>query len=204
MRTYIRKFIDYIQPVSIKGKSNHVHISCKPKQYKIRIQGSNNEIVLPENCDISNLVIDISGDNNRLICHEKVRIYGPCRIIMQGNATLILGENCGVRGVEFNVANGLISVGKLCMFSYGIIIRNHDSHKVLKTGGANEVINPSANITIGEHVWICQNASILKGCNIGDNSIVAYGAIATKGCPTNSILAGNPAKVVKTGITWDY
>ena len=89
------------------------------------------------------------------------------------------------------------------MFSYGIKVRNHDSHKVFNLGETIQS-NPPGDIKIGRHAWICQDAAILKGVEIGDDSIVAFGAIATKSCPPNSILAGNPAKIVKTGITWDY
>jgi acetyltransferase-like isoleucine patch superfamily enzyme len=54
-------------------------------------------------------------------------------------------------------------------------------------------------IIIGDDVWIGANAIILKDVKIGDGSIVAAGAVVTKGSyPPKSILAGNPAKVVKT------
>ena len=80
------------------------------------------------------------------------------------------------------------------------------SHRVFSVGGVeNDLLcNPPADISIGRHVWICQDSSILKGVSIGDDSIVAFGAVVTKDCPANSIIAGNPAKVVKTGIRWDY
>lgn len=89
------------------------------------------------------------------------------------------------------------------MFSYNIVVRNTDSHKVIEVE-TGVITNPSRDVVLGEHVWVCQNSSILKGCKIGDNSIVAFGAVAIKGCEAGSVLAGNPAKVVKTGINWDY
>ena len=89
------------------------------------------------------------------------------------------------------------------MFSNHILLRNTVSHKVLNLED-NQVTNASRSIRLGEHVWIGQNATILKGVSIGDNSIVALGTIVTKDVPANSIVAGVPSKVVKTGITWDY
>ncbi len=130
-------------------------------------------------------------------------MIGPCVIYLDGNGTLHLGENCGVRGVEFSIKGGNVQVGKLVMFSYGIKIRNHDSHKVYNAGEIVQV-NPPKDIIIGDHVWICQNASILKGVCIGNNSIVAYGCVATRSCTSGCILAGNPSKIVKQNITWDY
>ena len=64
--------------------------------------------------------------------------------------------------------------------------------------------NKPRDIRLGEHVWIGQNATILKGVSIGNNSIVAFGTVVTKDVPANAIVAGVPSKVVKTGITWDY
>jgi maltose O-acetyltransferase len=52
-------------------------------------------------------------------------------------------------------------------------------------------------ITIGNDVWIGGSCVILPGISIGDNSIVAAGSVVTKDVPTNTIVAGNPAKVLK-------
>jgi len=52
-------------------------------------------------------------------------------------------------------------------------------------------------ITIGNNVWIGGSCVILPGVNIGDNSIVAAGSVVTKDVPANTIVAGNPAKIIK-------
>ena len=52
-------------------------------------------------------------------------------------------------------------------------------------------------ITIGNNVWIGGHCAILPGVTIGDNSIVAAGSIVTKDVPPNSIVAGNPAKMLR-------
>lgn len=52
-------------------------------------------------------------------------------------------------------------------------------------------------IKIGNNVWIGANCTILPGVKIGDNAIVAAGAVVTKDVPENSIVAGVPAKVIK-------
>jgi acetyltransferase-like isoleucine patch superfamily enzyme len=53
-------------------------------------------------------------------------------------------------------------------------------------------------VEIGNNVWIGDKATILPGVTIGDNCIVAANAVVTKSIPENSIVAGNPAKVIKT------
>ena len=55
----------------------------------------------------------------------------------------------------------------------------------------------SAPVIIEDNVWIGQYCTILKGVRIGKGSIVATRAVVTKDVPPYSIVAGNPAKVVK-------
>jgi maltose O-acetyltransferase len=52
-------------------------------------------------------------------------------------------------------------------------------------------------ITIGNNVWIGGSCVILAGVTIDDNSIVAAGSVVTKDVPANTIVAGNPAKILK-------
>ena len=58
---------------------------------------------------------------------------------------------------------------------------------------------PGEDIIIGNNVWIGAGCTILKGVKISDNCIVASGSVVPRGdYPKNSILAGNPVKIVKT------
>lgn len=54
-----------------------------------------------------------------------------------------------------------------------------------------------APIILGENVWIGANATVLPGITIGDNAIIAAGAVVTKNVPTNTIVGGIPAKFIK-------
>lgn len=98
--------------------------------------------------------------------------------------------------------NTVIKIGKNCMFSGGIYIRTADGHTIVNEKG--EVVNkPVSGIYIGNHVWLCNGARILKDSLVPDNSIVANSAIVTKAfTEKNVILAGMPAKIVKKQINW--
>ena len=95
-----------------------------------------------------------------------------------------------------------IIVGEDCLFSRNIFFRTGDSHSIIDQNTSKR-INPSEDITIGDHVWICQDVRILKGVTIGDNSIVAMGSLLTKNnFPSHSIIGGIGGKIIKSGIEW--
>ena len=54
-----------------------------------------------------------------------------------------------------------------------------------------------APVKIGNNVWIGAHATILAGVTIGDNAVVAAGAVVTKDVPANSVVGGVPAKIIK-------
>lgn len=203
IRRVYRKLIDTISPVQVIGENNSVQICSKlGRGFRIRVNGAGSTVQIAKNCTLTNTIIQMSGNNNHLLIEDNVRFMGPCKIIMGGDATLHIKWNAGIRGVEFNMAGANIEIGELCMFSYGITLRNHDSHKILDPQ-TNQILNLPKDIVLGNHVWVGQNATILKGCNIGHDSVIGFGSIVTKSCNPGSVMTGTPAKVVKENITWD-
>lgn len=199
IKTVYRKFF----PINIKGADNKVEIGCKFKNFTLDIIGDSNRVVIDKTCLLTNTHISIFGNHCEIIIHKDSRLIGPVNITIQDAGRLIIEENAGIRGVNFESSGATIRIGPLCMFSYGITVRNYDSHKVIDLKSGN-ITNEAKDIVLGRHVWICKNVSILKGVNIGDDSILGYGSIITKDIPANSIAAGVPATIVKENITWDY
>ena len=94
-----------------------------------------------------------------------------------------------------------ITIGEDCMFSGDVEIWNSDTHLITDIEG-NPLNHKPAPIHIGNHVWLGKHAKILKGVSIGNNSIIGMSSVVTKNVPNNSIAAGNPARVVRDGISW--
>lgn len=61
-----------------------------------------------------------------------------------------------------------------------------------------EKISIVSSVTIGDDVWIGAQCTILPGVSIGDRAVIAAGAVVTKDVPADGVVAGVPAKVIRT------
>ncbi|HXR66039.1 MAG TPA: sugar O-acetyltransferase [Ktedonobacteraceae bacterium] len=59
-------------------------------------------------------------------------------------------------------------------------------------------IGQGAPVTIGNRVWVGGRSVILPGVTIGDNAVIGAGSIVNKDVPANVVVAGNPARIIKT------
>ena len=175
---------------------------------------------------LSNSSITIKGKNNHLYFEEGVRLESS-RITLEGNNGLVMlgrsrhaykvdlsiNTNCSIVFGRDNYFNGQLHiiasegrnvvVGDNCLLSFGIWIRTADPHLVFDCE-THERINYSKDVVIGDHVWIGQNAMMLKGTTIGSGSIVgAMSLVSGKCIPSNTSWGGNPAKQIKSGIFWE-
>jgi acetyltransferase-like isoleucine patch superfamily enzyme len=109
------------------------------------------------------------------------------------------GKNITIgKNVFFNTGcsfqdRGGISIGNGSLLGMNVTIATLNHGLSLETRN----ITYSSPVKIGENVWIGSNATILPGVTIGDNSVVAAGAVVTKDVPANTVVAGVPAKFVK-------
>lgn len=201
MRSLFKTIYRNFRPYRVYGVNNIIEIPRHGKNVFITITGNNNSIKIENPESLSNIEITINGDNNSLLIKPKARIYGPCYFIIEQGAEVVIGAKTGLRGVTLLARNAPIIIGEDCMTSYGVIIRNHDSHNILDIS-SGKILNTPEKIVIGNHVWLAQNVTILKGVNVGSGSVLGFGAIATRDIEEHSIAAGTPAQVVKRGISW--
>lgn len=168
------------------------------------ISGRNNLIEIQERVKLFNTTIKVTGTGNRLVIRKGCIFREGGRFKLKDENNLIdIGENTDIVDCFFAVSdyNTKVIVGKDCMFSNKVIIRNSDVHSILDSD--NKRTNPARDTIIGNRVWIGYGANILKGCVIGDDSIVGTQSVVAglKTLP-ESVIAGNPAKVVKQGAHW--
>ena len=135
----------------------------------IRLTGGGNQVVINEGVMIRNMHIQISGKNNKLILHKGVKFYNGVLITLENEGnTLEIGERSDFQGCSFIIReyDTTVTIGKDCMFSANIYVRNGDSHTIYNENG--EKVNPAKDVTIGDRVWIGYGVTILKGSMIGN------------------------------------
>lgn len=101
------------------------------------------------------------------------------------------------RNVTLNASvGGSIAIGEDCLIGPNVVFRTANHRYETLEAKINEQGHKHGEIDIGDDVWIGANAIILPNVTIGDQSIVAAGAVVTKSFPARSILAGVPAKMI--------
>lgn len=138
----------------------------------------------------------------RLDYNAKMEVNGNFDVTYNGdiivfkNATLILGKGYFNSNIKIR-CHKKIEIGNDVAISHDVTIMDSDAHEGLWAG--YEKTKP---IKIGNHVWIGTRVTILKGVTVGDNAIIAAGAVVTHDVPANSIVAGVPAKVINSNVNW--
>jgi len=98
-------------------------------------------------------------------------------------------------------ARAEISIGAHCAISWNCSILDEDMHEIIELPGTNKPRGPRP-VQIADHVWIGAGAVVLKGVHIGENAIVAAGAIVTHDVPPETLVAGAPARVIRRVAGW--
>ena len=85
-----------------------------------------------------------------------------------------------------------MTIGRDCKIARDVLIMDTDQHPL---PGTDLVVAP---VVIEDRVWIGARAIVLKGVQIGHDSVVGAGAIVTRSVPPGSIVVGTAARVIRT------
>lgn len=133
--------------------------------------------------------------NAKMLVSGHVTIFEGATVVIFENGVLEIGNSVNIRKCTIQCAC-YIKIGNYCRIANDVLIQDTDFHRSV----SSDDIDYSSQIIIEDFVWICPKATILKGVTIGEGSIVAAGAVVTKDVPPNCLVAGVPAKIVKTGV----
>lgn len=134
----------------------------------------------------------------KIIFHGKADFGVGCRISINKNAIISIGDNFGITAASTIICYNKIIVGKDCLFSWDVELMDSDMHSIKPSAE-----NARCEILIGNHVWIGSNCTILKNSKIMDNSIIGARTLLNKEfLEGNILIAGNPGKMIKRNINW--
>lgn len=210
IKKYIIFFYNIIYSVVFRlqnGSSNLFECKGNIIGVEIKVKGSNNKIIIEEGASLhKSTILSIRGNNNLIhIKHDSLMNEGGL-VRIEGNSNrFIVGENSSLISVFFSMGDDHtdIEIGSNCLFSANVIFRNWDNHSIVIAKTPNVRICEGKNIKVEDHVWIGYGATVMKGVSIGHDSIIGTMSVVTSDVPSHSIVAGNPARVVKSGISWN-
>lgn len=93
------------------------------------------------------------------------------------------------------VAHRRVVLGQGCLLAWDVQLLDSDSHPM--DDGPQ-----TAPIVLGDRVWVGCRATVLKGVHIGDGAVVAAGSVVVSDVPARALVGGNPARVLREGVTW--
>jgi acetyltransferase-like isoleucine patch superfamily enzyme len=114
-------------------------------------------------------------------------------------ARLRIHETAVVNNALFNVSGGTITVGKDAFFGHDVAVLT-GTHDIDKFGRERQLGFPRSgrDIVIGEGVWLASHVLVLGPVTIGEHAVVAGGSLVREDVAPYTVVAGRPAKVVKT------
>jgi len=136
-------------------------------------------------------------NRGRLVLGDRIRLVStpyPLEIVTMRGGCIEVGTNVFVNFGTSIVASNRISIGNDCLIGTHVMIMDCDFHRVEdKTWDTT-----GYPVVIEDRVWLANRCIILKGVRVGHDSVVAAGAVVTRDVPPRSVVAGNPARVVRS------
>jgi len=222
MKKHLKKFISIINkayltlsPVKASFRGSRVylfkinadkrsHLNLLKSDFQrssIQIEGDSNCLDFNESL-LVDTSITISGNHNKIVLAEGVKLRKTTIIIRGNHCTISIGANSSFGEIRMvNVGNNCdITIGKDCLFADNIELWASDTHPIYDNN--QQVINPEESVVIKDNVWVGNHVTILKGVTIDSGSVVGMGTMVTKDIPAKVISVGNPNRTIKHDISW--
>lgn len=140
------------------------------------------------------------GDKSRiegtLICHRR-------------DSRIVVGARTSIGGATVIESLQSVTIGDDCLISHYVTIQDHNSHPLEWEHRCNDVADwlaglkdwthvAHADVSIEQRCWIGTHCIILKGVHLGEGCVVGAGSVVTKSFPPYSVIAGNPARLIRS------
>ena len=167
------------------------------------INASRNMVVLGPQCSLRG-EINFQGTGNLCYCDGKggdVQVY---RVFFYSAGSAFVfgqGSTCVYGTFHIEGPNRHIVVGRDCMISGDVYAAGTDNHAILEKS-TGRILNSPGDLRIGPRAWVGFGTTLLKDAHIGEGAIVAARSTVTRPVDDNTIVAGSPARVVRTDVDW--
>jgi hypothetical protein len=164
----------------------------------------NGTLKLISDCGQTNRTYIDLEENATLQIDGDFWIGNGVRILVAKNGLLKIGgrdkeSESGITSNSTIFTYSKIDIGKDFLCAWDVFITDSDWH-YLEFDGVPQL---NSDVSIGNHVWVTNNCSILKGTKIGNNCVIGnYSLLSDKTYPDNSLIAGIPAKILKQNCKW--
>lgn len=186
-----------------QGQRNRLEIPADtPGNLNVVVSGDDNLLRIGSGCRFPNLRIEIRANGCEIDLGANCVLVGEihCR---EPGTRLLVGERSTAMGMKITLHEpGTIRLGRDCMLAGDVRMDTSDMHSILDLASGDR-INPAADVEVGDHVWLGYGVYLMKGVKIGAGCVVGAGSIVTQDLPPHSLAVGVPARVVRSGITWD-
>jgi hypothetical protein len=106
-------------------------------------------------------------------------------------AKTVLGQECTISAFQH------VAIGRECIVADRVMLIDFD-HGIVEVDRPIRVQGIyKRDVDVGHNVWIGYGACVLRGCTVGDNSVLGTYAVVTEDVPANAVAAGVPAKVIR-------
>lgn len=183
----IKEFVSYMNqgipaPVGTEVRNMMSKLSDEARKITAKLNASYHE-----QAEIRSLFSELIGEQ----VDETFALFPP--FYTDCGKNIHIGKNVFINaGCHFQDQGG-ITIGDGTQIGHNVVLAtlNHD---LIPENRKNVIPAP---IIIGKTVWVGANTTILSGVTIGDNSVIAAGAVVTKDVPANVVAGGVPAKIIK-------
>ena len=201
------------------SKLKHVYKKNKLKntlkRYKNIIKIHNSTILM----DSFNIVISTPDNRNKGCIEIGNNSLLGCNLLFEKDTGFIsIGDRTYIGGGTNIISISSVEIGNDVTIAWGCTIYDHNSHSIYWNERSNDTLQcredyiktgnfiknkdwsnvKSAPIKICDKVWIGFDVVILKGVTIGEGAVIGAKSVVTKDVPPDTVVAGNPARVVKT------
>ena len=184
----VKEFLEYMESgQKVESDSEILGMFHKLAQEAIQITMEiNNKYHTPE--ELIKLFSKLTGVN----VDPSFRLFPP--FYTDCGKNIRVGKNVFINACCKFQDQGGIRIGDNCLIGHNVTLAtiNHDFNP------ANRAAMYPEPIKIGNNVWIGSDVTVLAGITIEDGAIIGAGSVVTKDVPANTIVAGNPARKIKT------